>query len=113
MARTRQQEAALRAARMMQDEIYRGIGATDRPDVEEPDDMGDDPRAEARDMATSMTRGGTQPLRDELARDGGRTSATARMAARDMDYDEDDSAMMSRGKMGMGRKDGMKPKGGY
>lgn len=85
MARTRQQEAALRAARMMQDEIYRGIGATDRPDVE-PDDMGDDPRAEARDMATSLTRGGTQPLRDELARG----------------MDEEDSQTMSRGKMGMG-----------
>lgn len=95
MARTRQQEAALRAARMMQDEIYRGIGATDRPDVDEPDDdMGDDMRSDARDMATSLTRGGTQPLRDELARDTG-------------DMDEDDSAMMSKRKMGM------KPRGGY
>ena len=66
MARTRQQEAALRAARMMQDDIYRGIGATDRPDV----DGGDaDPRAEARALATDLTRGGTQPLRDELERE--------------------------------------------
>lgn len=98
MARTRQQEAALRAARMMQDDIYRGIGATDRPSV----DGGEaDPRAEARRMATDLTRGGTQPLRDEMARDGGHTSATARMAVRDMGEEDEDSAMMSRAKMGM------------
>ena len=66
MARTRQQEAALRAARMMQDDIYRGIGATDRPDV---DDVEADPRAEARALAADLARGGTQPLRDELERD--------------------------------------------
>ena len=102
---------------MMQDEIYRGIGATDRPDVEEPDDMGDDMRSDARDMATRMTRGGTQPRRDELARDVDRHSVHRQSITGDPrdydDVDEDDSAMMSRGKMGMGRKDGMKPKGGY
>jgi len=52
-----------------------------------------------------MTRAGTQPLRDLLAQPDDRT---ARMAARDADYDEDDSQMMSKP-----RKSGMKPKGGY
>lgn len=51
---------------MMQDDIYRGIGATDRPDV---DGVDADPRAEARALATDLARGGTQPLRDELERD--------------------------------------------
>ena len=51
---------------MMQDDIYRGIGATDRPDV---DDVEADPRAEARALAADLARGGTQPLRDELERD--------------------------------------------
>jgi hypothetical protein len=61
-------------------------------------------RDEARDSATSMTRAGTQPLRDLLAQPDDRT---ARMAARDADYDEDDSQVMGK------PKSGMKPKGGY
>jgi hypothetical protein len=67
MARTRQQEAALRAARRMQDEIYQGIGATDRPDVDAEPSM--DARASARDMGRDLATGGTQPLRDELERE--------------------------------------------
>jgi hypothetical protein len=65
----------------MQDDIYRGIGATDRPDV----DGGEaDPRAEARRMATDLTRGGTQPLRDELARDVNVSREGTRDMARDL-----------------------------
>ena len=118
-----EREARLRAARRLQDDIYQGIGATDRPDVDDRPvsgyDRNDGPdggRAATRRYAESLTRGGTQPLRDELARD---SSATARMAQRDMDADEDDSQMMSRAKMdddnpfAPWRKVGKKPKGGY
>jgi len=102
-----EREARLRAARRLQDDIYQGIGATDRPDVD-----GRGPtsaargrmRDEARDSATSMTRAGTQPLRDLLAQPDDRT---AQMAARDV-TDDDDSQVMSKP-----RKSGMKPKGGY
>lgn len=102
-----EREARLRAARRMQDDIYQGIGATDRPEV---DGRGGESRAgrlrdDARVSARGMTRAGTQPLRDLLAQPDDRT---ARMAARDADYDEDDSQMMSKP-----RKSGMKPKGGY
>ena len=100
-----EREARLRAARRMQDDIYQGIGATDRPDVDAPPGRPGRMRGEARDSATSMTRAGTQPLRDLLAQPDDRT---ARMAARDADYDEDDSQVMSKP-----RKSGMKPKGGY
>ena len=93
-----EREARLRAARRLQDDIYQGIGATDRPDVD-----GRGPtsaargrmRDEARDSATSMTRAGTQPLRDLLAQPDDRT---ARMAARDAD--DDDSQMMSKPRKG-------------
>lgn len=100
-----EREARLRAARRLQDDIYQGIGATDRPDV---DGRGPTSAARgrvrdaARDSATSMTRAGTQPLRDLLAQPDDRT---ARMAA--MDADEDDSQVMGK------PKSGMKPKGGY
>lgn len=88
-----EREARLRAARRLQDDIYQGIGATDRPDVD-----GRGPTSAARG---SMTRAGTQPLRDLLAQPDDRT---ARMAARDADYDEDDSQMMSKpSKMGSGK----------
>lgn len=103
-----EREARLRAARRMQDDIYQGIGATDRPDVDgrgPTSAAGGRVRDAARDSATSMTRAGTQPLRDLLAQPDDRT---ARMAARDADYDEDDSQVMSKP-----RKSGMKPKGGY
>ena len=99
-----EREARLRAARRMQDDIYRGIGATDRPDVDgrpPTSAAGGRARDEARDSATSMTRAGTQPLRDLLAQPDDRT---ARMAARDADYDEDDSQVMGKpGKMGSGK----------
>ena len=77
-----EREARLRAARRMQDDIYQGIGATDRPDVDgraPTSAAGGRMRDEARDSATSMTRAGTQPLRDLLAQPDDRT---ARMAAR-------------------------------
>ena len=88
----------------MQDDIYQGIGATDRPDV---DGRGGESRAgrlrdDARVSARGMTRAGAQPLRDLLAQPDDRT---ARMAA--MDADEDDSQVMGK------PKSGMKPKGGY
>ena len=100
-----EREARLRAARRLQDDIYQGIGATDRPDVD-----GRGPtsaargrmRDEARDSATSMTRAGTQPLRDLLAQPDDRTARMAAMAAA-----EDDSQVMGK------PKSGMKPKGGY
>ena len=99
-----EREARLRAARRLQDDIYQGIGATDRPDVDgrgPTSAAGGRMRDEARDSATSMTRAGTQPLRDLLAQPDDRT---ARMAARDADYDEDDSQVMSKpGKMGSGK----------
>ena len=98
-----EREARLRAARRMQDDIYRGIGATDRPDVDRPPTSAAGGRV--RDEAASMTRAGTQPLRDLLAQPDDRT---AQMAQADMDYDDDDSQMM-----GKSRKSGMKPKGGY
>ena len=84
-----EREARLRAARRLQDDIYQGIGATDRPDVDgrgPTSAAGGRVRDAARDSATSMTRAGTQPLRDLLAQPDDRT---ARMAA--MDDDEDDS----------------------
>ena len=65
-----EREARLRAARRLQDDIYQGIGATDRPDVDgrgPTSAAGGRMRDEARDSATSMTRAGTQPLRDLLA----------------------------------------------
>jgi len=122
-----EREARLRAARRMQDDIYQGIGATDRPDVdgrggrdeaEGPSRLrrgvsgiGDGLRARAsqardnaRDSATSMTRAGTQPLRDLLETDSG---VSGRMAQREMDADEDDSQVMMRAKASK------KPKGGY
>jgi hypothetical protein len=103
MTPEQEREARLRAVRMMQDDIYRGIGATDRPDVDgRGSERGMGMRADARTMARDLTRGGTQPLRDELERDAG-----------DDMSDEDDSEVMERAKMGMGRKMGMKPKGGY
>ena len=99
-----EREARLRAARRLQDDIYQGIGATDRPDVDgrgPTSAAGGRMRDEARDSATSMTRAGTQPLRDLLAQPDDRT---ARMAARDADYDEDDSQVMGKpGKMGSGK----------
>ena len=100
-----EREARLRAARRLQDDIYQGIGATDRPDVDgrgPTSAAGGRVRDAARDSATSMTRAGTQPLRDLLAQPDDRT---ARMAA--MDDDEDDSQVMGK------PKSGMKPKGGY
>ena len=100
-----EREARLRAARRMQDDIYQGIGATDRPEVDgrgPTSAAGGRVRDAARDSATSMTRAGTQPLRDLLAQPDDRT---ARMAA--MDADEDDSQVMGK------PKSGMKPKGGY
>ena len=97
-----EREARLRAARRLQDDIYQGIGATDRPDVDgrgPTSAAGGRMRDEARDSATSMTRAGTQPLRDLLAQPDDRT---ARMAA--MDADEDDSQVMGKpGKMGSGK----------
>ena len=97
-----EREARLRAARRLQDDIYQGIGATDRPDVDgrgPTSAAGGRVRDEARDSATSMTRAGTQPLRDLLAQPDDRT---ARMAARDAD--EDDSQVMGKpGKMGSGK----------
>ncbi len=97
-----EREARLRAARRMQDDIYQGIGATDRPDVDgrgPTSAAGGRVRDKARDSATSMTRAGTQPLRDLLAQPDDRT---ARMAARDAD--EDDSQVMGKpGKMGSGK----------
>ena len=97
-----EREARLRAARRLQDDIYQGIGATDRPDVDgrgPTSAAGGRVRDAARDSATSMTRAGTQPLRDLLAQPDDRT---ARMAARDAD--EDDSQVMSKpGKMGSGK----------
>ena len=100
-----EREARLRAARRLQDDIYQGIGATDRPDVDgrgPTSAAGGRVRDAARDSATSMTRAGAQPLRDLLAQPDDRT---ARMAA--MDADEDDSQVMGK------PKSGMKPKGGY
>lgn len=100
-----EREARLRAARRLQDDIYQGIGATDRPDVDgrgPTSAAGGRVRDAARDSATSMTRAGTRPLRDLLAQPDDRT---ARMAA--MDADEDDSQVMGK------PKSGMKPKGGY
>ena len=98
-----EREARLRAARRLQDDIYQGIGATDRPDVDgrgPTSAAGGRMRDEARDSATSMTRAGTQPLRDLLAQ----PDRTAQMAARESDYDEDDSQVMSKpGKMGSGK----------
>ena len=103
-----EREARLRAARRMQDDIYQGIGATDRPDVDDRPvsgyDRNDGPdggRAATRRYAESLTRGGTQPLRDLLAQ----PDRTAQMAA--SDADEDDSQVMGK------PKSGMKPKGGY
>jgi hypothetical protein len=81
-----EREARLRAARRMQDDIYQGIGATDRPDVDgRGAERASRARSDARESATSMTRAGTQPLRDLLARDAS-------------DADEDDSAVMSKPK---------------
>jgi len=97
-----EREARLRAARRMQDDIYRGIGATDRPDVDGGSERPGAARSAARDMGRSLTERGTQPLRDLLAQPDDRT---ARMAA--MDADEDDSQVMGK------PKSGMKPKGGY
>lgn len=98
-----EREARLRAARRMQDDIYQGIGATDRPDVDgrgPTSAAGGRVRDEARDSATSMTRAGTQPLRDLLAQPDDRT---ARMAA--MDADEDDSQVMGKpSKQGSGKQ---------
>ena len=100
-----EREARLRAARRLQDDIYQGIGATDRPDVDgrgPTSAAGGRVRDAARDSATSMTRAGTQPLRDLLAQPDDRT---ARMAARDADYDEDDSQVMGKpSKMGSGKQ---------
>lgn len=53
----------------MQGDIYRGIGAD--PDYMPDEDRvepsrGDRARSEARELASRLTRGGTQPLRDEL-----------------------------------------------
>ena len=94
MTPEQEREARLRAVRMMQDDIYRGIGATDRPEVDGRSRRSDADRmrADAGAMARDLTRGGTQPLRDELARD---------------DMEDEDSVVMSRA------KSGMKPKGGY
>ena len=96
-----EREARLRAARRMQDDIYQGIGATDRPDVDgrgPTSAAGGRVRDAARDSATSMTRAGTQPLRDLLAQ----PDRTAQMAA--SDADDDDSQMMSKpSKMGSGK----------
>jgi hypothetical protein len=97
-----EREARLRAARRMQDDIYRGIGATDRPAVDGGSERPGAARSAARDMGRSLTERGTQPLRDLLAQPDDRT---ARMAA--MDADEDDSQVMGK------PKSGMKPKGGY
>ena len=122
-----EREARLRAARRLQDDIYQGIGATDRPDVDgrgPTSAAGGRVRDAARDSATSMTRAGTQPLRDLLAQPDDRT---ARMAARDADYDEDDSrrgriteeirGRRMTGDMPEDERDSMrrgkKPKGGY
>lgn len=114
-----EREARLRAARRMQDDIYEGIGATDRPPVdgrgaarrgeEEPGiarraagiaSSALQGRENARRQARDMTEEGTRPLRDLLA------SRAADPPA--MDYDEDDSQVM-----GKPRKAGKKPPGGY
>ena len=84
----------------MQDDIYRGIGATDRPDVDGSSERPSAARSAARDMGRSLTERGTQPLRDLLAQPDDRT---ARMAA--MDADEDDSQVMGKpSKMGSGKQ---------
>ncbi len=101
-----EREARLRAARRMQDDIYQGIGATDRPDVDDRPvsgyDRNDGPdggRAATRRYAESLTRGGTQPLRDLLAQ----PDRTAQMAA--SDADDDDSQMMGKpSKQGSGKQ---------
>lgn len=75
MTPEQEREARLRAVRMMQDDIYEGIGGERRygPGGEAgvPRERGnaDMARAEARDLGRTLATGGTQPLRDELDRE--------------------------------------------
>lgn len=70
-----QREARMRAVRRMQDDIYEGIGGNrlygsgGEDGVEREPPSRSSASAQARDVARSMTREGTQPLRDALAED--------------------------------------------